>query len=248
MIYVCSDIHGCMARYQEVLNVINEDDYLYILGDVIDRGENGIEILIDILNRDNITVLMGNHEFMMYQALVAKKRLELFNWIHPQNGGKTTLKKYQQLDDQTKERLLDLLKNMPLYITINFNNKNYYLSHGTYLPIENIENPIIENINIQSAFKIVWDSPFTNQALIKDYCHFDVYLHGHKFVQRFTGLDNYQAMIWNTVDKDGRAIDIIDLDGGCACIGNSHVKTTSLILYNLSTDSYQYFFSLDSEK
>ena len=40
MIYVMSDIHGCDARYKNILKQIGlqADDHLYILGDVIDRG------------------------------------------------------------------------------------------------------------------------------------------------------------------------------------------------------------------
>ena len=43
MIYVMSDIHGCLNRYRNVLRQIRlrKDDHLYILGDVIDRGPEG---------------------------------------------------------------------------------------------------------------------------------------------------------------------------------------------------------------
>ena len=40
MIYVISDIHGRKDRFEDVLEQINlqENDVLYILGDVIDRN------------------------------------------------------------------------------------------------------------------------------------------------------------------------------------------------------------------
>ena len=40
MIYVMSDIHGCYEKYRQMLDLIRfcEEDTLYILGDVVDRG------------------------------------------------------------------------------------------------------------------------------------------------------------------------------------------------------------------
>ena len=47
MIYVMSDIHGNMRRFDSVMHQINlqPEDTLYILGDVIDRHPDGIRIL-----------------------------------------------------------------------------------------------------------------------------------------------------------------------------------------------------------
>ena len=44
--YVCSDIHGQYDLYKTMLNEINftSEDHLYILGDMIDRGEDGIRV------------------------------------------------------------------------------------------------------------------------------------------------------------------------------------------------------------
>ncbi|WP_455810217.1 metallophosphoesterase, partial [Clostridium butyricum] len=38
--YVMSDIHGCYAEFIEMLQKINfgDDDELYVLGDIFDRG------------------------------------------------------------------------------------------------------------------------------------------------------------------------------------------------------------------
>ena len=49
MIYVMSDIHGCYEKYLKMLNKIkfSSDDTLYILGDVVDRGPEGMKALLD---------------------------------------------------------------------------------------------------------------------------------------------------------------------------------------------------------
>lgn len=43
--YVVSDIHGLYDKFKkacEALDLVNGTDHLYILGDVIDRGKEGI--------------------------------------------------------------------------------------------------------------------------------------------------------------------------------------------------------------
>ena len=44
MTYAMSDLHGCYDKYKKMLEKIHfgEDDTLYILGDVVDRGDGGI--------------------------------------------------------------------------------------------------------------------------------------------------------------------------------------------------------------
>ena len=71
MIYVLADIHGRADRFHEVLDSIgfSEDDTLYILGDVIDRNPDGIEILEEIISSKNMEMLLGNHEYMMLNAI-----------------------------------------------------------------------------------------------------------------------------------------------------------------------------------
>lgn len=50
MIYAMSDIHGCYQQYKELLEKIHfsEDDILYVLGDVIDRGPEPLKVLQDV--------------------------------------------------------------------------------------------------------------------------------------------------------------------------------------------------------
>lgn len=65
MIYVCSDIHGHYGLYLALLERLSlkPSDTLYILGDVIDRGPDGIKILQDMMKRPNVVPILGNHEF-----------------------------------------------------------------------------------------------------------------------------------------------------------------------------------------
>ena len=97
MIYVMSDIHGNSRRFNSVLRQINlqPEDTLYVLGDVIDRHQDGIKLLRVIMHMENAKMLIGNHEHMMLAVTVPQydsnkdteeRRLRI--WYN--NGGRIT--------------------------------------------------------------------------------------------------------------------------------------------------------------
>lgn len=77
MIYVMSDIHGCYDEFMKMIDLIQlkENDALYILGDVIDRGNGSLQILDYIMSHKNIKMLLGNHEDLLlkwYHSIIFK--------------------------------------------------------------------------------------------------------------------------------------------------------------------------------
>lgn len=56
MIYVLSDIHGNMKRFDSIMEQINlkPEETLYVLGDVIDRYPDGIKILRKLMKMNNV--------------------------------------------------------------------------------------------------------------------------------------------------------------------------------------------------
>ena len=66
MIYCVSDIHGCYPEFMQLLTEIKfgNQDILYVLGDIIDRGEASLECLEYVASKDNIICIMGNHEML----------------------------------------------------------------------------------------------------------------------------------------------------------------------------------------
>ena len=76
--YVISDVHGQYNAYKKMLNKIRftKNDFLYVLGDVIDRGPEGLRIIQDIMKRENAELLLGNHECMLLNALQYLRRRE----------------------------------------------------------------------------------------------------------------------------------------------------------------------------
>ena len=71
MHYVMSDLHGEYEKYLEMLKKIKftDDDVLYVLGDVVDRGKHPIKILQDMMQRFNVYPLIGNHDYMCLLSL-----------------------------------------------------------------------------------------------------------------------------------------------------------------------------------
>lgn len=146
MNYVMSDLHGCYDKYKQMIEKINLniDDTLYILGDVVDRGNDGIKILLDMMQRSNVIPLLGNHEFMAYSVLkkynveitsenynkhLDNKDIEMFeNWMF--NGGIPTCQAFSKLDKSVRNSVIDYLGEFELYETLELNGREFILVHG----------------------------------------------------------------------------------------------------------------------
>ena len=50
-IYVTSDIHGHHQKYKKIFDALplREEDTLFVLGDVVDRGPEPMHILLDMI-------------------------------------------------------------------------------------------------------------------------------------------------------------------------------------------------------
>lgn len=63
MTYVISDLHGYpLEKLKKLLKKANfsSDDFLYILGDIIDRnGDGGVGILLWLLEQVNVQLILG---------------------------------------------------------------------------------------------------------------------------------------------------------------------------------------------
>ena len=115
--YIISDIHGMYGTYKNVMKKIKHNDHLYILGDVIDRGKDGIKIIQDIMMRQinrnsnsQITFLLGNHEMQFLETVLIMENCglceeDLINIIQRKKI-KEQIEEYHLLnDDIYKEEL-----------------------------------------------------------------------------------------------------------------------------------------------
>ena len=122
MIYVMSDLHGCYDKYVQMLEKIGfgDGDTLYILGDVIDRGPDGIRILLDMMDRKNVIPIIGNHESL---ALSSLKLLR--------NGAseEELRKKRAYWPKVTQTALIDYIEGFSVYEEITVDGRRFHLSH-----------------------------------------------------------------------------------------------------------------------
>jgi predicted phosphodiesterase len=129
-----SDIHGCFNTYQKMLQQIQfrESDELYILGDVIDRGAYGIEMLKHVLGCVNINMIYGNHEYMMVDMMRHNgewhhKSLKLWT---SDNCGEVTYDALLALPEEERESILNFVESLEFEKEITVGQRRYLLVHG----------------------------------------------------------------------------------------------------------------------
>ena len=160
-VYVCSDLHGQYELYKDMLSQVKKGEKLYILGDVIDRGPDGIKILEDIIEQgEKIELLVGNHELMMIQSLFMNREKEKNNWYRDSNGGKKTYDDFMKLSSEKQEKVKELLLKSTVHTEININDENLYLVHAkadknTDKKKETVEEYLIEGRE-DDLYNCVW--------------------------------------------------------------------------------------------
>lgn len=145
MLYVMSDIHGHLQRFESIMEQIKlgEGDHLFVLGDVIDIHPDGIQILQKLLRMPNVTLLLGNHELMMCRAVYHPATpAAIILWY--KNGGKPTHEAWKKLSFPEQVEIIYKLQRCPLNTEIQIGGKTYLLAHGS--PIE-LFNPATSKYN-----------------------------------------------------------------------------------------------------
>lgn len=145
MIYVTSDLHGVdPVQFQQLLDRagFTDEDFLFVLGDVIDRGDHGIELLKWMSQQPNVSLILGNHEALMLACSFAfdnpsldqltNEEVQLLeSWLD--NGGGPTLKGLFRLHNEDPDLvtgILEYLQDAPLYECLEINGRVYVLVHS----------------------------------------------------------------------------------------------------------------------
>lgn len=170
MIYVISDLHGYpLDRFKKLLSMagFSNKDYLFIIGDVIDRnGDGGAEMLYWLTLQPNIELILGNHEVMLMScdflfdeiteesiASLDNEKMELLN-NYILNGGDKTIKGLKNLSGEKREFILEYLRDAPLYEFITVNGKDFLLVHSG---LDNYENG--KDISDYTHDELLWAWP-----------------------------------------------------------------------------------------
>ena len=141
--FIVSDLHGNGNVYKSIMSYlenisIDEEVILYINGDLIDKGPDSVEMLMDVKNRVlngpfKIEYLGGNHELMMYQYYRKhKKPGDLYDlWLN--NGGEKTKEQLEcSLKEEEIQELVEFVSNLKIYNKFEeqIKSKNIVLVHA----------------------------------------------------------------------------------------------------------------------
>lgn len=140
LIYAVSDLHGCYDKYIKLLERLNmtPNDSLYVLGDIVDRGSDGMKILPDLIKRKNIFSCRGNHDHcaqillrsfaMPNDGCFADELEEAFGlWLS--DGGSTTYDEFLKLDESNRHAVLNYLNSLPLFEKLTVEGRRFFLAH-----------------------------------------------------------------------------------------------------------------------
>ena len=143
--YVIGDIHGEYDQLKILLEKMNfcDEDELYIMGDIVDRGAHPIKALQYLMTIPNCICLIGNHEVMALKCLKLLKNeiteefissineddvLYLLDWMR--NGAKSTMDEFQKLTREEQNDIIDFLGDFEAYAELTINGQDYILVHA----------------------------------------------------------------------------------------------------------------------
>lgn len=209
MIYAISDLHGLeLYKLKTLLKKANfsDSDWLFVLGDVIDRqNDGGVEILKWLLEQPNAELLLGNHEAMLLscgfvfeeitdesvQKFDKEKMGLLSNYML--NGGDVTLHALRDLrrkDPETLESILEYLKEAPLYETVSAGGKDFLLCHSG---LDNFSPE--KDLSEYTADEFIWALPQINDRYFDDvitvFGHTPTFSFGGKFKGKILKTDTW---------------------------------------------------------
>ena len=226
--FICTDIHGNMPVFKKLMAFLKPDDQLFFLGDAMDRGADGWEIMKEMLRDNRITYIKGNHEDMLVQAAEEwfdedhfGKMCDLVRY----NGGSATLD--AMFRDPWGADWAKMLKNLPTHLEFeNEMSRTLLLSHAGYNPVLNRDDDMI----IPGAHKLIWDR---NHLLLpwdtEDFPGY-VVVHGHTPLQHiareFGDKDPIAAPLWYGM-------------GHKVCLDYATFVTDQLIVMNADTFDFE---------
>jgi len=177
--YAISDIHGEYERFLTLLDRIHfsPDDTLYLLGDLVDRGPQPMQLLQDVAARDNVYALLGNHDAAARELLRplmaeitdenAETHLDaqfmsrLTDWLL--DGGESTLAGFRALSPEQRLDVLDFLDDLPLFETVDAGERTFILAHaglGGFSPARPLRSYLPEELLLHNKTIITKDKRY----------------------------------------------------------------------------------------
>lgn len=74
---IIGDVHGCGDELEDLISQTHQDHNLICIGDLFDRAPQGVKVW-ELIQKYNITCLLGNHEIKMLSFLKKER-----DWLPP---------------------------------------------------------------------------------------------------------------------------------------------------------------------
>lgn len=249
--FIVSDLHGNGEVYDSIMGYLEnmaliDDVELYINGDLIDRGLDSFRMLQDIIERVNgrgkvkIHYLGGNHELMMYQALLKRKPNGSFDhwgdWMC--NGGWVIEGELDAREDGEKKcaEFKSFLGNLKIY------HKFDEIINGNKLLLVHAQAPkeILDDcpMKIADNNKMVSDAVWTREEIRDVFLFFVSEVIGYNRI----GKDGYLTIIGHTPVNNSKGFkynkknNYLNIDGGCAAYVMGHFEYDHVPLVEVLED------------
>ena len=193
MTYAVANLHGCFNKFKKLLREIkfSDNDVMYVIGDIVDCGEEPIELLCDLSMRYNVIPIVGDCDLRALELLTELDKMlggaspdpeafaKMTEWL--QDGGQKTIEGFKALDDDMKEGVLEYLADMSLYEEVESGGKKYLLVHAG-----------IADYSADSDLEDYMPEDFITEALDPDRCYFEdaTVIAGHIPTYEIEGAEN----------------------------------------------------------
>jgi serine/threonine protein phosphatase 1 len=171
-VFVIGDLDGDLPALKHELNKVNFDpqkDFLFCLGDFVDRGEQTPD-LFTYLQAINAFMVLGNHEHLMLESLLSNDKAAYKLWT--ENGGNW----HKSISSEKLKVMCKALLSKPLSIVLEYRGYKIGLSH-TFPQMWNWNNyPNDKSTVVES---LLWDRDVVKHDKIISSNGVDFSIHGH---------------------------------------------------------------------
>lgn len=201
-IFITSDIHGGKHLLLDLVKKVDDDSYLFLIGDFIEKGQDSLgtlEYVYELSKKPNVFVTIGNNDHALLRAL-NEENIDFFkNRINKPTSILYQMKNKLKIDDPVLlqkvinieyKHLIDFLKSLKYYYII----EDFLLIHAGI-------NKTIENSSLRD---MIGQDDFYNKGHDEDY----IVVCGH-YPSAMYYYDEYNNNI--LIDEEKK---IICIDGG----------------------------------
>ena len=120
--YVIGDVHGCFDELKKLLKKISFNplkDSIIFTGDLVNRGNQSLEVLEFCMKEKSIDTVLGNHDVFLIKSLLGKKSPKRLKNV---------------CAHKNKKKFLQWLVKKPFLISKKLNGKEFIIVHAGIPP------------------------------------------------------------------------------------------------------------------